>query len=223
MSVLSKFMGRQHRGKGTNSYIIWLSGAVLVALIATGGFWGYKKYVMHREQAAQKVFADCMHEYTMVLAGNGTWENVEELSRVGYEDHKNSNLAPYFLALQADALLAQNKQEEAAKIFDTLLTSLPKKSPLYSLYATKRALINIDRGESAGAATMGLEQLKALADDTKNLQRDVALYYLGLYYWSENSIQEAQKAWQELIDMQQDQKVPSPWAARAREKMPTAA
>jgi hypothetical protein len=88
-------------------------------------------------------------------------------------------------------------------------------SPLYTLYATKRALIAIDLGKEEG-----LEQLKTLGYDENNKQRDVALYYLGLYYWSNNDIDGARQVWETLVSLKKaDPKATSEWMNMADKKL----
>jgi hypothetical protein len=192
--------------------IVGLVGALIIA----GSIWGYKKYSIYSEEKAQKVFADCMHEYTSVKAGQGSWATVDQLCSLGYNNHRGTAIAPYFLALQADSAIAQNKKGEALALLDIILKELSSSSPLYPVYATKRALLALD---TSATEAEGLQQLEKLAFDKQNQQRDVALYYLGLYHWSHDALEQAKKVWQELIDMQKGQKVQSPWAARAQEKI----
>ena len=46
----------------------------------------------------------------------------------------------------------------------------------------------------------GLQELVSLAREENNPYKDMALFYLGRYYWAKNQIDEAKKAWQELED-----------------------
>jgi hypothetical protein len=131
-------------------------------------------------------------------------------------------MAPYFLVMQADAMLGGNKKElkkQAMLLFDQARSLLPKTSPLSYLYATKQALVSIDtyEGNSDNAdESWGVDQLKKLAIDAKNPQRDVALYYLGLYYSSKNQADQATATWKELVALHEGQKTASPWASRAQ-------
>ena len=61
----------------------------------------------------------------------------------------------------------------------------------------KRALMRMDGQE---ASDVGLQELDGLAHDKKNIFRDSALYYLGLFYWSRDEQEKARMIWRELID-----------------------
>jgi len=140
---------------------------------------------------------------------------------IGCEQHKSSALAPYFLVFYADALFKDGQKEEALEKLDRAVQTLPKGSPLLSLYKTKQALIHLDDSWTQEA---GLQELKALADDEGNSNRDMALYYLGLYYWTQDKVNDAQMIWQQLVDAFKHEKFgASPWAARAKTKLETIA
>lgn len=67
--------------------------------------------------------------------------------------------------------------------------------------------------ENTESRKRGLEELIKLANEELNPNRDMALYYLGEYYWSQNEPQKARISWQYLQDVAQFGKspTPSPW------------
>jgi len=198
-----------------------LSG-IVVLLAVVGSLVTYKVHVTSREQAAQKTFSECLEEYYKIMNGDKSeqWQEVERAFALGYERHKSANLAPYFLAFQAEALVQQKKQPEAIALMDTLLSSLSHSSPLYANYATKRALMKLDLADDAEYQKIGLQELTLLAHDKNNNAKDLALFYLGYYFWSNNDFAGAKKEWTELTELnQKEAKYPSVWAQLAQMKL----
>lgn len=191
------------------------AGAFII-LMVLASWWAYGSYSVYREQQAQKTLASCIEQYEKaVTAGVGSilWPTVELSCKSGYEQYSGSSLAPYFLAYQAEALIKQNKTEDAMTVMGTMTQAMSHSSPLYYLYAMKHALLQMDAADSAVRAA-GLQTLTKLADDTDNKQRDEALYYVGLYNWHNNDLAQAKEAWQKLAElpaMNNDQA--SPWAS----------
>ncbi len=192
---------------------------VLVGALCAGGFYGYRWYAQHREQAAHKIFAECVHEYERAQKNPAVLPNAEQVFKAAYEKHSSSRLAPYFLVYRADILIQQKKLNEAVQVMSDALRIMPTSSPVYNLYMTKRALMRIDLGGQEKET--GLQELTNLAHDAKNNNRDMALYYLGLYHWSNNELFQARKVWQELVAMpkQDDQQGKSAWADIVADKL----
>jgi len=191
-----------------------------IVLLAFAGFWGYRWWHRQRESAAQKSFSECLYAYQEASQGKDeSWSNVAMLFNLGYEQHQSSSLAPYFLVFHADALLKQGKREDALSKLDEAIKKLPADSPVLSLYKTKLALVQLD-DEDKAVSEAGCVALKALAENKENEDRDMALYYIGLYYWTQNNIKEAQAIWQQLVDAFKHEKIgASPWAILARTKL----
>lgn len=196
-----------------------LRGMVVIALLIVSAGFGYRWYAHTQEQRAYKVFTDCMREYEKALGNTATWSDVEQALTVGYEKHTRSSLAPYFLAYKADVLLKQSKHDQAIATLDAMVLQLPASSPVYDSYMTKRALVKMDSADEQ-IQKVGLEELTKLANDTTNTQRDMALYYLGLHYWSAQDVKQAQGIWQNLVALQSEQQESrSPWAALVKDKV----
>jgi len=187
-----------------NRYVQMIMLAILLAVVSGGMYVGYTFYNSYRNQQAQQELSVCIEEYLRAVSGAGElWPTVEMNCQLGYEHNSSSDLAPYFVSLQVQALLHQNKQEDVPALLDTMMRKLSSSSPLYHLYKTQKALIELDLGTENG-----LVSLQALAEDQKNTNRDIALYYLGLYYWSHDQVEQAQKPWKELVE----QFAASPWS-----------
>ncbi|MFZ5954392.1 MAG: hypothetical protein ACOYT8_04830 [Candidatus Dependentiae bacterium] len=200
---------------------IALTALVAIGLLIGGWFW-YRSYTLSQVQAAQKVLSSCLAEYEKVRAGGSLaqWQTLDAMCSAGYEKHKNSPVAPYFLAIQADAFLAQGKINEALALLDKMVTGLPTMSPMYYLYQTKKALVGLDQDEDT-LKQSALNELEKLAYNNDNPNADYALYYLGEYYWHEKKIDQARQVWQDLeTRFKSDSKNgQSPWAVLAQYKL----
>ena len=190
-------------------------------LILLGFWWGYSYFAKQKEKEAQKTLASCIELYDQAIGASETsipWSTVETACKRAYDAHSNSNLAPYFLAYQAEALSKQNKNDEAIAIMTQMMHAMSKNSPLYYVYATKLALMQIDSADSA-VHTQGLKQLEELALDINNQQRDEALYYVGLYYWHLNDMSKVKEVWQTLAELPTSPEDVSPWMQLASERL----
>ena len=190
--------------------------AALVLVLCAGAFAAYHWYSIHREEQAHKVFARSMEEFEQAVTGDdmSKWSSVEQAFAAGYKSYSSSSLAPYFLAFQAEAQVQQNKLEEARTTLANSLKHIAKSSPLYYLYATKLALMSMD-AEDMSVHESGKKMLAQLADDQKNPQRDMALYYLGYCSFVAHDRENAEIAWSKLLQSGAD----SVWAHLAQAKL----
>ena len=194
---------------------------ILAILIGGGLYFGGRYYLRSREQAAFATLAEYVEEYDKALNGKEEdWPNLEMLFKMGYDQHSSSYAAPYFLIFQVDALIQQNKNQEALTLMDTLLASLSVHSPFMHACKIKHALLQLDMEDKA-IQEKGLAQLQTLVDDKANHFRDVAQYYLGLYYWVLNDLERAKPVWQALTQSQEglEREKMSVWAELAKEKI----
>lgn len=190
-------------------------------LIMLGAWWIYAQFAGQKDKEAQKTLASCIELYDQAIGATETsvpWSTVETACKRAYDEYSNSKLAPYFLAYQAEALVKQNKDDEAITVMTQMIQSMPKNSPLYYVYSTKLALMQIDSNQTAVHA-QGLKQLEELAADTKNKQRDEALYYVGLYYWQLNDQVKAKESWQTLAELASRPEEASPWMQLVSERL----
>ncbi|MGB8367327.1 MAG: tetratricopeptide repeat protein [Candidatus Babeliales bacterium] len=190
---------------------------LLVGMIV--GFLLYRVYAVYQEQKSQEILGQYIGEYNQIKDGDpADWQRIASLFQQGSEQYSNSHLTPYFTLFQADALLKENKNQEALSLLDRAIKQASN-SPLLSLIKTKHALILLDESDEVMQKN-GIEELKKLAEDKKNQFRDTAQFYLGQYYWVTNSIKQAQDSWQELIDEQYKEKLgPSPWVDLAKKRL----
>lgn len=199
----------------------YLGAALACMLLVGGGWYYYRSSVIKHEEAAYTVLSDCMAEYDQAAAGASEWKDVSAMCQSGYEKHSNSKVAPYILDIQVDALLEQDKKQEAMEVLSMMLSKVGSNSPLYSLYKLKLGLLKTDIADEA-TKTAGVQDLEQLAADTHNQYRDVAQYYLGSYYRDHGQAEKAATVWKELIAMNDnlaDRQSSSPWASMAQEKI----
>ncbi len=212
----------------------WQSGLVVfsVTILAISGGYGVYRYSSSlREQRAYKAFAESHDFFEQVLAKDSSanvgesmtlWGEVELAFKSGYAQNSRSSLAPYFLAFQAEALIHQGKLKDAIEVTDRMLGSLKKSSSLFSLYAVKRSLMKLDMPDEISKKE-GLEELTNLANSEVNLNRDIALYYLGEYFWANNESKKARITWEYLQKMASVGKspTPSPWFDLVKARLET--
>lgn len=207
-----------HKPSVYNNLYVRVAGIVCgITLIAGLGVWGYRWHRTGREQKAQEAFSSCVREFERAEQDQNLWGNAELVFRLGYEQNKSSSLAPYFLAFQAEALLHIDKRAEALSCMAKAVAALSTSSPVYNAYATKLALMKMDAPEPE-TQQQGLSELTKLAQNTNNNSRDMALYYLGLYYWTSDDLVKARETWNDLLPFAEGE-FASPWARLALHKV----
>lgn len=202
------------------------TGLILLVLLAivVGGWFGYRSYRIGQVQVAQKQLSSCLAEYEKVKSASNVaesqWQTIDKMCSVGYEKYKHTAVGPFFLGVQADALLVQGKTQEAVVLLDKLVSSLPTQSPLYYPYQTKKILVALDQEENV-MQSPAFEELKKLAYDKDNNDADYALYYVGEYYWHDKNIDLAKQVWQDLDTRfkAETKNGQSPWALLAQYKL----
>lgn len=186
----------------TNDRRIYYGIALLtIAGLAVAGWFGYGWYVRLKEEAAYKDLALSIDGYVKALGtgeSEGKWHDVARAFEVGAERHPSSKMHPYFLVYQADVLIQQGKTKEAGALMDKALIEMNAQQPLYTTYALKRALLNLDSGDPA-SQKRGREELESLAKDTSNPTQDMALYYSALDAESRGDEAQAGKQFKEII------------------------
>ncbi len=197
-------------------------GICVGALCAVGGsLWGYHFYKTSQEEAAHTVLFDCLAQYEQALQNKAQWSDVAAMCQAGYEKYSSTAVAPYLLAVEVDALLAQDQNQAALEKLDAMIGGIDTQSPLYSLFRTKQALLRLDSSDEQ-LKEKGLHELEQLASDSKNWYNDEAQFYLGLYYREQGQQEKAVAAWKQLIALNDgiaDEQARSPWASLAKDKI----
>jgi hypothetical protein len=216
-SFVNFFFYNPKSAKYTKIIVLGLGASVVLG----GSALLYRWYRSGQERAAYKQFAECAQKYARnAQAANAEWDEAVACFKSGSQAYGSTNMGAYFLGLEAQALIEQGKKDEALVVMDTMMKNISTSSPLYMLYKTKRALLRLDMEDEMLKAS-GLEELTNLAYNNSNIYNDVALYYLGYYYWVTGNNGEAKKSWQTLVDSKQDElAAPSPWAQQASILLP---
>lgn len=212
----TEFLGKLSKKKYLK--VLFITLGVIGLLII--GFFIHKYYVNKKNQTASRVFSECLDEYYKALANNyekekgsqekvDVWGEVETMFKQGYQQYSSSNLAPYFLLFESESLSQQGKKDESLSLLRDGLKRLSQSSPFYFIYKTKELLMSLDKGEDV------INELTQLARNRNNPNNDLALYYLGEYYWVKNDIEMAKGFWSELIREKSKSEMPSPWAKLA--------
>jgi tetratricopeptide (TPR) repeat protein len=183
------------------------------------GLFFYQLWSTMNEKAAQYDFSALMTEYeTMLQDKDPEWSLLLDKIEKNIQKHARSSMLPYYTSYKVRILLHQNKKDEALVALDGLISDVVG-SPIRGLYEMERALIQLDSADENIQKT-GLDALQKLAQDTHNMHRDTAQFYLGRYYWSMDDVDAARAIWQQLVDEQHDEKLaPSPWISYVQDKL----
>jgi hypothetical protein len=214
-------IGRLVRDISHGKYVKEMIIIFVIIIGFFGGTYLYRLWNVSNERIAQKAFMECLHEYQRVLAGSEEgWQEVAMVCELGYQKYKSAYIAPFFLAVQADALIMDGKQDQALTIMNQMINALLPSNKLIELYKTKRALIKLD-SEDTALQQEGREELSNLAYDAGNIYADQAYYYLGYDHWIHDRIEQARLVWQQLIERFtiDDRRAQSVWVAFAQEKL----
>jgi len=193
--------------------------AVILLVVASLGFFSYRWYTGYREQSAQQALADSVELFKKASQA-GTpddWASVATQLQLAYDQHSHASIAPYFLAYKSQALVEQGKDDEARATMEVMVKGLSATSPLAPLFKIRYALMLLDAADET-EQHRGLQALESLAYDVHNTQQDMALFYMGSYYASQDKTEQARQAWQDLVSKQEN--FPSsPWVQEAQEQL----
>lgn len=195
-----------------------LSG-IIVGALAIGGFvyWQYMR--LNLEKRAAQALSELLSEYNHAYENNELWQDIEVGARTGFRQYSGSSMAPYFLGLQVDSLIQQDKFDEALLLMGTMMKKLSTSSPLYYSYLIKFARMKLESSDVVNQDE-GLKELTKLANDVTNPEQAQAQYYLGLYYNNNNQEEKAQEIWKMLHAMQEGKKEErSPWTVLAEQHL----
>lgn len=195
----------------------------LVTVVTTGiliciglGIYLYFSW-SQKKQAAYQALSETLIEHDRAYTSPDLWSDVEFGGRTGYRQFTGSVVAPYFIFLQAEALIQIGKLAEALEAMKQGIEKLPKKSPLYDYFALKVARLKMSMADQS-MQNEGLQEIETIARDEQVLARDKALYILAEYYEQQGDVQKSIDTWQRLADIEQKGMV-SPWILSAREKV----
>ncbi len=198
--ISSEFISEIRRGVD-NRQIRIAALIVFIFLGAFGAWYGYRLYKDTQRQEAQLAFSSAMDDFYKAQAGRVAWEDVTVVADVAYHRHSQAWTAPYLLGVEAYALEQNGKIDEAIKIWEKIVQLIDHSNPFWYIFSTKKAVVKT-QSSSDEIKKEGVEELQALGRDEKNIYRDQALYYWGLF---------EKKAWVMLAE--QFGQTDSPWVA----------
>ncbi|HLB41021.1 MAG TPA: hypothetical protein VJJ83_04475, partial [Candidatus Babeliales bacterium] len=202
-----------------------LLGALALGVVLGGGLT-YHWQAKRQAQTALKALRECALLYKRALVANKTelWLEVEAAAKGAYSQAPRSNLAPYFLIYQLQALKQQGKTSELAELIRLALKKVSVRSPLYPNFKLIEILQLVDTKEPQKIA-QATTSLAKLARST-TFGRDLVLFYLGELYSFQGQPELAKQAYTELV---QEFKLPessslqvqqvSPWVKLATERL----
>lgn len=229
---LIDWLHRAYRYSLTHQKEVLIGVLVIFGMIFLGvGYGFYKSGVQKR---AQKSFTEALKYFDARVISESKedldfnkevfkteiekWTKVEEVFKAGYQQNKNSGIAPMFLAYQAEALMHLGKLNEAVPLMKNAVKSMSD-SALKAAYTVKQSLMQLD-SDNKEWVDEGLSILKEIALDQKSVVHDMVLYRLGEYFWYAKNTDEVKNYWNQLILLYgKASKEPSLWAELARPKL----
>ena len=185
------------------------SGVIVLSL----AIFGYVYYKNRVRACAYKDFMAAIQYYDGTVKGkkassnypgikqfeseNDKWVQTEQVFKQGYQSYKNTELAPVFLAFQAEALLNLGKVAQALELLKDVVSKV-KSEEIKDSYKIKIALINMDNKDEK-IQNEGLTQLIAIANNDNSVANEIALYQVGSYFWNQKKYNEAKNYWQRLL------------------------
>ena len=219
-------------------YKVHIISTISIIVVLSAGTFSYFYYKQNREEKAFRALTSSLEYFEAPITKaedrrdddlsifekkefsneQEKWEKVESIFREEYNNFKNSNIAPFFLAYQAEALIKLGKLKDAVEALEIAIPKITDNNAK-SFYKVKLALIQISTKEEMLIQT-GLGALKSMASEENNPTHDLVLYYLGEYYWHQKNFKESKNYWNQLIlKYDQDSKHPSPWSLEAKKKL----
>lgn len=162
---------------------------------------GYQWYQTSYNHKAQEVFADAMElfERAQMESTQSLWDEADRAFAQGYSLYARSSLAPYFIAFRAQIALRKNELQMARELMGNALKQMSKGMPFYEMYAIQYARMGIDSGMPE-VEKESLNELKKLAQDSKNSEQGMAIYYTGLRFFESGDREQALASWTPLLE-----------------------
>lgn len=210
-AVLLKWIDDVFKKAKMYQQVLIVAGIGAIVLGSAG--FGYIYYKSKVRAAAYKDFMTAIQSYDGVVKNKKVssdypsikqfesetdkWTQTEQIFRQGYQNYKNTELAPAFLAFQAEALLNLGKVDEAISVLKEVVSQV-KSEEIKDSYKIKIALINLDKKDEKSQSE-ALNELISIASNDNSVANEVALYQLGSYFWNQKKYNEAKDYWQRLL------------------------
>lgn len=164
-----------------------LVGSLLLCVVAASlGWFLYNSYRTRINEQAQFAFSLQLENLERMRHAKAVdkqaWESAAQSLAQAYQEHSSSDLAPFYLAFEADAALQAGKTAEAIALLEKALHAMGSSSPLYYLYKIKLQVIRLG-ADDAAIREEGHRELKTLAEDVHNPHRGYAWYQLWHQAW----------------------------------------
>ncbi len=202
-------------------YIRIIFFGLLASCFVVASYFGYRWRYTSKQRAAYMVFSDCMNVYNQGFqsADSKKLEEAAAMFDVGYKKHSGSSIAPFFILFQAKSLLENGKREKAIELMESGVKNLSTSSSLFFIYKNSLALMKIDSKDSS-VSLVGVNSLQDLAYNKNNISRDMSLYYVGLYFDSQNDVEKSKKTFNDLVQLKSEKQfLQSPFVQMAEEKL----
>lgn len=195
----------------------FIAGGLLFAGLV-GAWYYFAVYKVQEDARAHATMTEVLQEVARAVTEPDVWQDVEVAARTGYRQHSGSTLAPYFVALEADALLQQGKTEEGITKLSQAINGLAHDAPLTDLYQLKLARLQLAQ---EATREQGVATLLQLAGNQKSLVHDEALYHLGVYYAQQGDTDKARETLQQVVSLYKEVQElgQSPWLPLAQEQL----
>lgn len=202
-----------------NKYFKYIMLTVGLCAFFGALFIGHHLFKKRNLEHASASLMECVVKFNETVdATSPNWDEVIAICKKNKNDHRSSQLAPYFDLICSNALLKKGFSEEALVLMEQA-ASTSERNDISYLIKTKYALMLLENNDEA-LRSKGLENLIALSEDTKNNTRDMALYQLGRYFFAINDFNKAKDTWSQLLTINtMVTSSPSPWTTLAQQKI----
>lgn len=211
--------------------IIIGAGVVFVALAIGGMYLVYRK---NREAQAHKLWVQAIELCNASIASDmkkpasltskvfnseqEKWETIATSAQRSYLSTKGASIAPFFLAIQAEALNNLGKRDEAIMVLESAVQSMAN-NELKEGYKVKLALYKLDSGNEAMVQN-GLQMLQSIAGQDTHFLNDYVLYQLGEYFWTNQKFDQVKNYWKMLVlKFGPSVQTPSRWAMMVKDRL----
>lgn len=161
-------------------------GLLTFVVVAALSWFLYSSYRNRVNEQAQFAFSLQLENLERMRQDKAVdkqmWESAAQGLAQVYQEHASSDLAPFYMTSEADALLQAGKTAEAIQLLEKALQAMGSSNPLYYLYKIKLQVIRLG-SDDAAIREEGHRELKTLAEDVHNPHRGYAWYQLWHQAW----------------------------------------
>ena len=194
--------------------IVFVSSLVFIIALS-GGWYYFRVFRAQQIRLAYEALNECLDETMRAYQNPSLWDEAEIAAHTGLRQFGNWEFKPYFKTIQAEALLREGDAEHAYLLLGQAHEEMAKASPFYGYVLIKKLLIGVDLGYEGA-----ISSLESLAQDKTSSVQDMALYFLGNYYFLAHDTDRARDIWQKLVELFETKgQGLSPWARHAQTRL----